>query len=171
MNQHQRSGCPINLTLEVVGDKWSLIVLRDMMFGNRRHFRELLTNSEEGIASNILADRLKRLVEDGLITKADDPSHKQKAIYSLTEMAIELLPVFAHIGVWGRKWLPVSEELSIRAELLETGGPEMWQRFMEELRASHLGKPLSEAAKLRLPVREQLQAAYLEVVARNAAAG
>lgn len=171
MNQHQRSGCPINLTLEVVGDKWSLIVLRDMMFGNRRHFRELLTNSEEGIASNILADRLKRLVEDGLITKADDPSHKQKAIYSLTEMAIELLPVFAHIGAWGRKWLPVSEELSIRAELLETGGPEMWQRFMEELRASHLGEPLSEAAKLRLPVREQLQAAYLEVVARNAAAG
>ncbi|WP_406872545.1 helix-turn-helix domain-containing protein [Aminobacter sp. P9b] len=171
MNQHQRSGCPINLTLEVVGDKWSLIVLRDMMFGNRRHFRELLTNSEEGIASNILADRLKRLVEDGLITKADDPSHKQKAIYSLTEMAIELLPVFAHIGAWGRKWLPVSEELSIRAELLETGGPEMWQRFMEELRASHLGEPLSETARQRLPVREQLQAAYLEVVARNAAAG
>lgn len=170
MNQHQRSGCPINLTLEVVGDKWSLIVLRDMMFGNRRHFRELLTNSEEGIASNILADRLKRLVEDGLITKADDPSHKQKAIYSLTDMAIELLPVFASIGAWGRKWLPVSEELSIRAELLEKGGPEIWQRFMEELRASHLGEPLSDAAQKRLPVREQLQAAYLEVVARNAAA-
>ncbi|QOF70174.1 helix-turn-helix domain-containing protein [Aminobacter sp. NyZ550] len=168
MNQQHRSGCPINLTLEVVGDKWSLIVLRDMMFGNRRHFRELLTQSEEGIASNILADRLRRLLDDGLISKADDPSHKQKAIYSLTEMAIELLPVFAQIAAWGRKWLPVSEELSIRAELLEKGGPEMWERFMEELRTDHLGEPLSEAGQQRLPVRLELQAAYLEVVARNA---
>lgn len=169
MNEHHRSGCPINLTLEVVGDKWSLIVLRDMMFGNRRHFRELLTRSEEGIASNILADRLKRLVEEGLITRADDPTHKQKAIYSLTEMAIEFLPVLAHIAAWGRKWLPVSEELSIRAELLEKGGPEMWNRFMEELRADHLGEPLPAAAGGRLPVREELQAAYLEVVARKSA--
>src|SRR5262245_11014584 len=83
-----RSGCPINLTLEVLGDRWSLIVIRDMMFGNRRHFRELQSQSMEGIASNILADRLKRLVEAGLLTRADDPSHKQKAIYSLTEKAI-----------------------------------------------------------------------------------
>ena len=51
-----RSGCPINLTLEALGDRWSLIVIRDLMFGNRRHFRELLTRSEERIASNILAD-------------------------------------------------------------------------------------------------------------------
>ena len=55
-----RSGCPINLTLEALGDRWSLIVIRDLMFGNRRHFRELLTRSEERIASNILADRLTR---------------------------------------------------------------------------------------------------------------
>src|SRR5262245_57812958 len=53
-----RSGCPINLTFEALGDRWSLIVIRDLMFGNRRHFRELLTRSEERIASNILADRL-----------------------------------------------------------------------------------------------------------------
>lgn len=167
MNDAHRSGCPINLTLEVVGDKWSLIVLRDIMFGNRRHFRDLLTNSQEGIASNILADRLKRLLEDGLITKTDDPSHKQKAIYSLTEMAIELVPVFAQIGAWGRKWLPVSEELSIRAELLEEGGPEMWRRFMQELRVEHLGLPLPANAAERLPVRAELQAAYLAVVERN----
>lgn len=168
MHQHHRSGCPINLTLEVVGDKWSLIVLRDMMFGNRRYFRELLTNSEEGIASNILADRLKRLVDDGMITRADDPSHKQKAIYSLTEMAIDLLPVFAQIGAWGRKWLPVSEELSIRAELLENGGPPMWAAFMEELRQDHLGTPAPRDAQPdHIPIRAQLRAAYVEVVARQ----
>jgi DNA-binding HxlR family transcriptional regulator len=93
MNNGHRSGCPINLSLEVFGDKWSLLILRDMMFGGKRHFRELL-RSEEGISSNILADRLRKLVEEGMITKDDDPTHKQKAIYSLTEKAIALVPVF-----------------------------------------------------------------------------
>lgn len=96
-----RSGCPINLTLEVLGDRWSLIVIRDVMFGNRRHFRELLGQSEEGIASNILADRLKRLVSLGVLSRRDDPSHKQKAVYSLTEMGIELLPLLVQMGAWG----------------------------------------------------------------------
>src|SRR6266567_6481344 len=134
-----RSGCPINLTLEVVGDKWSLLIIRDMMFGNRRHFRELLTRSEEGIASNILADRLKRLLEQGIISRADDPTHKQKAIYSLTEQGVELLPILAQMSVWGRKYLPVTDELSIRAQLLEEGGPKLWAEFMDELRDTHLG--------------------------------
>jgi DNA-binding HxlR family transcriptional regulator len=142
MDEPHRSGCPINLTLEILGDRWSLIVIRDIMFGNRRNFRELLQNSPEGIASNILADRLRRLLDKGLLTREDDPTHKQKAIYSLTEMAIDLVPLFAHMGAWGRKHLPVSEELSIRAEHLEDGGPALWDDFMDELRAKHLGKQL-----------------------------
>ena len=157
-----RSGCPINLTLEIVGDRWSLLVLRDMMFGDRRHFRELLTRSEEGIASNILADRLKKLTAQGMITRADDPSHKQKAIYSLTAKAIELVPILALIGGWGSKHLAVSEELSIRAKLLEAGGPPMWDAFMAELRRRHLG----EAGEGR-SVLAELQAAYEGVVARQ----
>ncbi len=160
-----RSGCPINLSLEVFGDRWSLIVLRDMMFGNRRHFRELLTQSEEGIASNILADRLKRLTDLGMLTRADDPSHKQKAIYSLTEKAIELVPVFAMLGAWGRRHMPASKELSIRAQLLEEGGPRMWADFMEELRTLHLGKPARRGAS---SVIARLRAAYEHVVAENA---
>lgn len=152
-----RSGCPINLTLEVLGDRWSLIVLRDMMFGNRRHFRELLNRSEEGIASNILADRLKRLMNSGLVSKADDPSHKQKAIYSLTEKAIQLLPLFVVMGAWGRRHLPVTDELSVRAKLLEEGGPDMWNAFMDELRAAHLGMSLKREGPT---VAEQLQQAY-----------
>ena len=95
-----RSGCPINLTLEALGDRWSLIVIRDLMFGNRRHFRELLTRSEERIASNILADRLTRLEKAGLVSRRDDPSHKQKVIYSLTEASIALVPLLAHMGGW-----------------------------------------------------------------------
>ena len=166
MSLDRRSGCPINLSLEVFGDRWSLIILRDMIFGGKRHFRELLNGSIEGIASNILADRLKRLMELGMLTKADDPSHKQKAIYSLTEMAITLVPIMAHLGAWGRVWLPVSEELSIRAELLEKGGPAMWEQFMDELRHDHLGTPAT--APGRPSVRATLQAGYEAVVARKA---
>ncbi len=164
MDAVHRSGCPINLTLEILGDRWSLIVIRDIMFGNRRHFRELLQNSQERIASNILADRLKRLVERGLLTRESDPTHKQKAVYSLTEMSIDLVPIFAHMGAWGRKHLPVSEELSIRAELLEDGGPKLWDDFMEELRAKHLGKVLLPGTP---SVLGRLIEAYIEVANRR----
>jgi len=164
VGEDHRSGCPINLTLEVVGDKWSLLVIRDIIFGNRRHFRELLTRSEEGIASNILADRLKRLVEQGILSKTDDASHKQKALYSLTEQGIELLPVLAQMSAWGRKFLPVTEELSIRAQLLEQGGPKLWAEFMDELREIHLGIKRRKGAA---SVAARLQAAYEAVVAKR----
>jgi len=158
----QRSGCPINLTLETLGDRWSLIVIRDIMFGNHRHFRELLNHSEEGIASNILADRLKRLVETGLLTKSDDPTHKQKAIYSLTEKAIQLVPLLALMGAWGRRHLPVTRELSVRAQLLEEGGSELWDQFMDDLRAIHLGTPPSTG---RRSVLDLLDEAYRRAAA------
>lgn len=152
-----RSGCPINLSIEVIGDRWSLLVIRDMMFGNRRHFGELLSGSEEGIASNILADRLRRLTEQGLVSRAPDPSHKQKVIYSLTEPAIQLVPVIAQLGAWGGRHLPASRELSIRAELLEEGGPQLWEEFMAELREQHLGIPRPEGSE---SVFDRLRAAY-----------
>jgi DNA-binding HxlR family transcriptional regulator len=163
MNAH-RSGCPINLTLETLGDRWSLIVIRDIMFGNRRHFRELLKQSEEGIASNVLADRLKRLEEAGMISRRDDPSHKQKAIYSLTESAIELVPLLAHIGAWGRRHLPASKELSVRAQILEEGGPKLWSKFMDELRHLNLGAP-----RPKVSVFAQLQSAYDTAMAQTEA--
>lgn len=156
MEEH-RSGCPINLCLEVLGDKWSLVIIRDMMFGNRRHFRELLNNSQEGIASNILSNRLHRLTERGLVSRAHDPSHKQKVIYSLTEPAIQLVPVMAHLGAWGRRHLPVTRELAARAELLERGGPELWEQFMDELREQHLGIPTAAGSE---SVFARLRAAY-----------
>nr|WP_210303719.1 helix-turn-helix domain-containing protein [Rhizobium esperanzae] len=154
--------------MEVLGDRWSLIIIRDIMFGNRRHFRELLTHSQEGIASNILAARLKRLLSLGFISKRDDPSHSQKAIYSLTEPAIQLVPVFAMIGAWGRRHLPVSEDLSIRAELLEEGGPPLWGEFMEDLRQIHIVDPIGGAnGTCTSAVLAKLTAAFLEVRARS----
>ncbi len=163
MIEAMRSGCPINLSMEVLGDRWSLIVIRDIMFGNRHHFRDLLAHSQERIASNILADRLKKLVSRGLLTRRDDPSHKQKAIYSLTEPAIQLLPVLAQIGAWGRRHLPTTPELAIRAQLLEEGGWPLWGAFMDELRHQHLGTPLPSGHE---PVLERLTAAYEELANR-----
>jgi DNA-binding HxlR family transcriptional regulator len=158
-----RSGCPINLSLEVFGDRWSLIVIRDMMFGNRRHFNEMLAKSDEKIASNVLADRLQRLVALGMASRAPDPSHKQKVVYSLTEPAIQLVPVLAHLGAWGVRHLPVSRELSVRAEVLERGGPDFWERFMDELREQHLGitRPAGVPSAF-----DELRAAYEAELAR-----
>ena len=133
-----RSGCPINAAVEVFGDRWTLLVLRDIVFGGKRYFRELQAGSEEGIASNILADRLKKLVALGLLTREDVRSG-QRARYSLTEPAIQLVPVFAQLGSWGARHRPTSPELGAGAELLEQGGPALWQEIMAELRHSHLG--------------------------------
>jgi DNA-binding HxlR family transcriptional regulator len=166
MTEVQRSGCPINLSLEVLGDKWSLLIIRDMMFGNRRHFRELLNKSEEGISSNILSDRLKTLLDEGIISRADDPTHKQKGIYSLTEQGIELLPILAQMAARGYKYLPVTEELGIRAKLLSDGGPTMWAELMDELREIHLG--LKPKRRTGPSVGERLQAAYEKVMAKKA---
>jgi DNA-binding HxlR family transcriptional regulator len=136
-----RSHCPINLSLEIFGDTWTLLVLRDMMFGGKRHFRELL-QSDEHISSNILADRLARLVESGVLTKADDPTHKQKAIYSLTEKGIALLPIVVQIGAWGSHWIPDAKKLDARARKvvreIQESGPRGWEKRMDELRAAHL---------------------------------
>ena len=126
-----------------------MLIIRDIIFGGKRHYRELLTKSMEGIASNILADRLKTLVAQGVLTKADDPTHKQKAIYSLTEQGIQLVPVLAQMSAWGRKFMPVSRELAIRARLLEEGGPPLWTQFMDELRVEHLGEAAGPAEAAR----------------------
>lgn len=137
-----RSYCPINLSLEIFGDAWTLLVLRDMMFAGKRHFRELL-HSDERVSTNILADRLARLVAHGLLTKSDDPTHKQKAIYSLTEKSIQLLPILVQIGAWGTRWVPDAKKLDAATRkylrAIQEGGPDAWAKRMDELRAEHLG--------------------------------
>jgi DNA-binding HxlR family transcriptional regulator len=156
-----RSGCPVSLSLEIIGDRWTLLVLRDIIFGGARHFRELL-NGPERISSNILADRLSALVEHGLLTKADDPSHKQKVTYHLTEKAIELVPVIVQLSVWGMRHLPVGDGHAARGRVLAEGGPPLWETFMDELRETHLGPRARRHPKPDGPtVEAQLQEAYL----------
>lgn len=150
------AGCPINNTLELFGDRWSLIILRDTMFGGkRRSFRSLLTESLEGIASNILTDRLKRLTANGMLSRSADPHHKQRVLYSLTDKAIELVPLMAAMGSWGLRHTRPAKDLVIGAVVLEQGGPALWADFMAELRHIHLGAPAP-----RVSVFAQMDAAY-----------
>ena len=135
-----RSGCPVNAAVEVLGDRWSLLVLRDIVFGDRRYFRVLLAGSLEGIASNILADRLVRLVDAGLLTRGT-AARGQRARYSLTEAGIQTVPVMVALGNWGLDWLPGSDELRARQQLLRAEGPAFVEELMDELRVRHLDAP------------------------------
>jgi DNA-binding HxlR family transcriptional regulator len=96
-----RSNCPINFVLETFGDKWTLLVVRDLMFKGKTRYGEFL-ESAEGISTNILADRLQRLEEHGIIVKevAED---KRSAIYRLTEKGKDLLPIMLEITAWSAK--------------------------------------------------------------------
>ena len=173
VHKDHRSGCIINLMVEMIGDKWSLLVIRDIIFMDRRHFRELLTRSPEGIASNILADRLQKLVEQGIIVKSQDATHKQKAIYSLTEKGIGLLPLLMEMVTWGQRYLPPFRPRGL-AKVLEEGGPKLRARFMAELRETHLRKSTPPKKKARRPTKstrivamQKLQAGYKTELAKR----
>ena len=105
MERGPRSHCPISLALEVVGDRWSLLILRDLIMREKRRYQEFL-GSEEGISTNILADRLARLEQRGLITKSDDPGDKRQFRYSPTQKALDLLPVIFAMARWSFKYSP-----------------------------------------------------------------
>jgi DNA-binding HxlR family transcriptional regulator len=95
----RRSGCPLNASVEMLGDRWSLLIIRDMMLFGYRTFKQFL-NSHERIASNVLADRLKRLENYGIISGAPDPSDGRKMIYSLTAKGLDLAPVLTEMVLW-----------------------------------------------------------------------
>ena len=95
----RRSGCPLNASVEVLGDRWSLLIIRDMMLRGFRTYKEFL-GSYERIATNILADRLQKLIAHGIITNGPDPSDGRKLIYSLTPKGIELAPVLTEMVLW-----------------------------------------------------------------------
>lgn len=102
---NRRSTCPISNVLDLLGDKWTLIVLRDLLFFGKKLFKEL-SDSTEGIPTNILADRLKRLEQAGLLTKEAYQSNPPRYAYHLTVKGVDLFPVLKEIIVWGAKYLP-----------------------------------------------------------------
>ena len=120
----RRSDCPINFAVEVLGDRWSLVILRDIVFWGKRTYGELL-GSDEGIATNVLASRLRNLEKEVLIRRSADPNDRRKDRFDLTENGIALIPVLVELTCW-----------SARNELwrsLPHGGTEAQRRFVAEL--------------------------------------
>jgi DNA-binding HxlR family transcriptional regulator len=100
MKKEFRSGCPISSALEVVGDKWSLLIIRDMLVKHKKTFKEI-SNSDEKIAPSILSARLKLLESYKLIFKTKVPDNKKENIYLLTEKGIRLTPIIIEFSLWG----------------------------------------------------------------------
>lgn len=105
MTQAQRSPCPIACTLDLIGDRWTLLIIRDMMFFNKQRFEEFL-ESPEGISTNVLANRLKLLEDLGLVKKQPYSNHSRRMNYQLTEAGQSLCPVLKTITAWGLKHIP-----------------------------------------------------------------
>lgn len=100
----RRSDCPIGCTLDIIGDKWTLLILRDIMLRGKTSYSEFL-NSEERIATNILVNRLSVLEKEGILAKKVSPENKSKYIYSLTEKGADLLPIIIEMMDWGAKYI------------------------------------------------------------------
>ncbi|HXH37632.1 MAG TPA: helix-turn-helix domain-containing protein [Thermoanaerobaculia bacterium] len=96
----RRSSCPVNASLEILGDRWSLLIIRDLMLRSCRTYKEFLS-SDEGIATNILAERLKRLEAAGIISTSGDAEDRRKVVYRLTAKGIDLAPIVVELILWG----------------------------------------------------------------------
>jgi DNA-binding HxlR family transcriptional regulator len=148
----RRSSCPIACALDLVGDKWTLVVLRDIVMVRRRYFQELLA-SNEGIASNILASRLKQLEAAGMITRRRDPAEPKRVIYEATERALDLLPVMIELMRWSMKYDPttVAPAHLVRRLAEDRDG------FIADIRTAHhrasrrSGPPAAEGTRKRAP--------------------
>ena len=130
-----RSHCPINFGLEAFGDRWSLLILRDIVFRGKKTYGEFL-RSEEGIATNILAARLTTLEEQGILKKQPDPDDARKDLYRLTEKGLDLVPLLFEMILWSAKYDARSEAKRIRGlvELIRSDNRAVSERVMEKLR-------------------------------------
>ncbi len=136
--RNDRLNCPVHFALEIFGDRWTLLVIRDLMFMGKRHFHEFI-ESPERIASNVLAARLKKLERQGLISRHRDPDNRKQVIYELTEKGLDLLPTLLEVIRWSGKYDP------------DTAAP---RNFLDRAATDRDGlmRDLTAAAKQRKPV-------------------
>lgn len=113
-----RSNCPISNSLDFIGDKWSLLIVRDMVIFNKKSYNEFL-NSGEGIATNILGNRLKFLEKEGFVVKRVSSEKRSRNDYFLTEKGIALIPILFEMIIWGRKFCPNDYKHKIFDEITE----------------------------------------------------
>jgi DNA-binding HxlR family transcriptional regulator len=114
----RRSGCPVSISLDILGDRWSLLIIRDLMVRGYKMFKEF-EEAGEGIATNILADRLQRLQASGIITAEEERTDGRRLNYRLTEKGIDLAPVLLELLIWGARHQETEENMErSRAEVL-----------------------------------------------------
>jgi DNA-binding HxlR family transcriptional regulator len=130
----ERSRCPIAYSLDVLGDRWTLLVLRDLAFKNRRHFQDFLGASEK-ISSNILTDRLRRLERWNLIEGHPDPADGRRIRYCLTDDGLDLIPVLIEMTIWGSKRHPDSGVPAEEAERMSADRDGTVRAYRERLKA------------------------------------
>ena len=133
---NRRSACAISMALENIGDKWSLLILRDLMFTDKRTYGALQA-SDEKIATNILAARLLSLEANGLITKTPDPGNGRRTLYFLTEKGIDLLPVIIELRQWSEKHNDDAAGCTHALKLTEKNRKEVLKAYKKKLKAMH----------------------------------
>ena len=130
-----RSHCPVNFALESIGDQWSLLILRDMIFRGKRSYNEFL-NSEEGFATNILAARLVGLEKQGILIKEVDPEDRRKNVFILTQKGLDLVPLIFEMMLWSAKYDSKSEARRITGliEKIRSNNRKVSEKIMQDIR-------------------------------------
>jgi DNA-binding HxlR family transcriptional regulator len=131
----KRSDCPVSCSLEVWGDKWSLLIIRDLLNAKQCTYGDFL-KSPEGIATNILAARLLALEENGVIEKLSHPDSKAKVLYKLTPKGIDLLPLLIEIGIWSEKYYDIDKVKKAEIKEVKKNKEEYIKAKIKELRSS-----------------------------------
>lgn len=139
----RRSDCPVAGALDLLGDRWSLVIVRDLMFRGFREYGQFLT-AGEGISTNILAERLERLVCAGVIVRTEHPSNGKKYVYRLTEKGVDLTPLMIELAVWGSKYVPDNAAPAAVVHQMRTAR----EKMIRQLREALLGE-LRESKKAR----------------------
>ncbi|MES3017988.1 MAG: helix-turn-helix domain-containing protein [Bacteroidota bacterium] len=129
----KRSDCPISCSLDIFGDKWSLLIIRDMMFFNKSTYGDFL-KSAEGIATNILASRLLGLEESKLIEKLEHPDSKAKVLYRLTQKSIDLLPIIVEIHLWADKYFEIHADIKTMIKEAKNGKDKFIKTMTQQLK-------------------------------------
>ncbi|MGJ0502846.1 MAG: winged helix-turn-helix transcriptional regulator [Methylocystis sp.] len=130
-----RSDCPLNVCLEIFGDRWSLLIIRDLLFKKRHEFKDYLA-AKERIATNVLSDRLRRLEASGIITKTAHPSDARKADYRLTEKGLDLAPLLFEMALWATKHEKTDAPTALVRRMSDDRS-----NLLAELRANHTPAP------------------------------
>ena len=127
-----RSDCPISSSLDIFGDKWSLLIVRDLMLHKSRTYGDF-TKSAEKIATNILANRLQLLEDNGIIIKLPYPGNKVKGLYRLSPKGVDLIPVLIEIALWGGKNIPDTDDSSAFLKEVKRNKTKFLKKIMDNL--------------------------------------